>query len=322
MAWSFFMQALYEWIFIPAVKVKTEQYGCWKTYRTFEPLYRVCGPYIQTIYDRFCFWKHSRESVNYVRTFIDTQRGTKIALDWSHPTAGQQRSRYGIVLICPGIGGRSSDASVLELVNSFPDYTVCVYNRSNELVPPSMANVKDLHDVIHHISRVPSDTHVHVIGISAAGNLVLKYAGTYQNDRVATVVALSTGVDLVALRSKLTFDSLIDQVLYHKNGHWFHTHSLIALENALINTHNRYEYYLSHSSCTTLRSISVPTLYLASRDDPYLDDHQLECVIEATKENPFVSAVITSHGGHVSWVGKTNWLSDVIRDFIEFREGC
>jgi len=324
MTWYVIARAIYEWLFTPyANPIKMEQYGSWKTKQIFEPMYRCCGPHIQTIYDTMHLpWRRSKPVVNYTRDYMMSRHKVMVALDWVNNECDKE-----VVLICPGIGGRSTDISVLNLVSHFSKtFSVCVYNRENTLALPSKANVQELHDVIqcithpnrHGLARV-----VHVVGISASGNLVLKYAGEVENNRVKSIIAISNAVDLVAMRSKFTFEKWVDYALYEKNGHWFHTPSIIALENAMLYRDTSYtsiyDCYSKNSSRHDLKHIVTPTLYLASRDDPFLDKHQFELMIEATKENPYINVILTSHGGHVGWVSRTTnaWYTNVIDEFIQ-----
>lgn len=309
-------------------KQTTEYIGTWASTQNglldFKTPYIMSAALVQTMLSMMKTWTLTRESVDYKRTYLRSVSNKLIALDWIKTNS----SYSDLVLICPGIGGRSSDKSVLQIVNNIrkynefavTPYNVVVYNRATEFTMPSFPDIDELDYVMHFLTS--AGYKVTLVGLSAAGNLVLGYAGRKGKECLAEkVVAVSSAVDLVTIRTKIMFNKDIDNLLYTKNGIWHTDKSLIAMETEMVKASHAciYKYYDSISTTRLLKYISVPTLYIASRDDPLLDNHQINLVIDATKGNMNLNAVITSHGSHIDWVepkGGVDWLTRAILHFI------
>ncbi|HEX2191032.1 MAG TPA: hydrolase, partial [Longimicrobiaceae bacterium] len=67
-------------------------------------------------------------------------------------------------------------------------------------------------------------------------------------------------------------------------------------------------YYAASSSAGYLHGIRVPTLLLHSADDPFLPAEAIPRA--AARENPFITAAFTEHGGHVGFVAGTPWAPE------------
>ena len=60
------------------------------------------------------------------------------------------------------------------------------------------------------------------------------------------------------------------------------------------------DYYARSSSGQFLPRIRVPTLLIHAEDDPFVPEYVIPR--EAIRANPYLTAVITQHGGHVGFV--------------------
>jgi predicted alpha/beta-fold hydrolase len=67
-------------------------------------------------------------------------------------------------------------------------------------------------------------------------------------------------------------------------------------------------YYTASSSAHYLAGIRVPTLLLHSADDPFLPSDAIPRA--AARDNPFITAAFTEHGGHVGFVAGTPWAPE------------
>jgi len=62
------------------------------------------------------------------------------------------------------------------------------------------------------------------------------------------------------------------------------------------------DYYLRSSSLFLLHQVAVPTLVLASRDDPFVPSQVLSAMCRVTGEIDSFTVEITDRGGHVGWI--------------------
>ena len=164
------------------------------------------------------------------------------------------------------------------------------------------------------------------IGFSLGGNVLLKYLGE-QGARnpapISAAVAISVPYDLSAggdalerggmariyvgyfLRSlfakvhakrEILADILdLDSVWASKTLREFDDAATAKLHGFA----GAEDYYLKSSSNRFVQSIRVPTLLLHSRDDPFLPGAALPP--SAIEANPFLTLVLTEHGGHVGF---------------------
>lgn len=78
-------------------------------------------------------------------------------------------------------------------------------------------------------------------------------------------------------------------------------------------------YYAECSSGPVVGQIRRPTLLLSAMDDPLIPGG---CVPEAARSNPFVSLVLTEHGGHVGFVERSPlrprwWAEEQVMAFLD-----
>ena len=88
---------------------------------------------------------------------------------------------------------------------------------------------------------------------------------------------------------------------------------------------NLYQHYVDNSSVNVLKDICVSTLYVGSRDDPIINNEQIDLVKRAAMKNERITCVETSLGGHLGWMcfcddhdKKMWWLSRTIHDYLAF----
>lgn len=85
------------------------------------------------------------------------------------------------------------------------------------------------------------------------------------------------------------------------------------------------DYYSSSSSIKWLERISIKTLLLNAKDDPFLPPQVLEQVRNIARRNPHLELDFPAHGGHVGFVGGHNpfapayYLEQRVTDFLSRR---
>lgn len=186
----------------------------------------------------------------------------------------------------------------------------------------------------------------HVAGVSLGGNALLKYLGEHpgQNPQLQAAVSVSAPMDLVAAGNKLSEDWLCRQ-LYTR--HFLRTMRPKTLEKAtrfpgaidvtrlsraktlrdfddvytapMHGFKDAQEYWEKASSKPWLRYITLPTLVINARNDPFIPEPSLPGADEA-------SASVTLHqpaqGGHVGFTsgafpGHLNWLPARLARFFQ-----
>lgn len=185
---------------------------------------------------------------------------------------------------------------------------------------------------------------VALVGFSLGGNITLKYLGEQPpHPKVVAGAAISSPVDLAA--SARTLDHLWSNKLYL---HRF----LVSLIAKIEEKHHRFpgkldvqgmhrirtfrefddrytaplhgfedaaDYWARCSSKPVLKKISVPTLIISARNDPFLPD---ECFPFAEAEaNALVELDVPASGGHVGFVESNSstppWLESRVAGFLQ-----
>ena len=186
----------------------------------------------------------------------------------------------------------------------------------------------------------------HIAGVSLGGNALLKYLGEHpgQNPKLQAAVSVSAPVDLVAAGNKLSQDWACRQ-LYTR--HFLRTMRPKTMEKAtrfpgaidvtrlsraktlrdfddvytapMHGFKDAQEYWEKASSKPWLRYITLPTLVINSRNDPFIPEPSLPGTQDA-------SASVTLHqpaqGGHVGFTtggfpGHLNWLPAQLARFFQ-----
>lgn len=207
----------------------------------------------------------------------------------------------------------------------------------------------DLEAVIRHLEADPRVAGVAVLGFSGGGSVALKLAGQWAAGAPRSVLAVaSVSAPLDYLRVAPRMDGwtclpyryhvlrgLLDRArrfaeLHPERAHYRPADLLSvkrfrAFDRDVIGPMHGFtdvdRYYLEASSGRWLRHIAVPTLLLHSADDPMVP---ADSVVPWTRHaSPAVRAEITTHGGHLGWLGGldeaswvTGWSARRVLDFL------
>ena len=191
-----------------------------------------------------------------------------------------------------------------------------------------------------------------VIGFSLGGNVLLKWLGE-QGSQLDLFAAVAVSVPLVLSAcankldkgfSKFYRANLLRELKHYVLAKQRHLEKLGATQEAdklkqlgdlstiqsfwqyddrvvapLHGFHNVHDYYQRSSSRQFLKAITVPTLLIQSRDDPFMTSDVLP---HADELSPVVQLEITQGGGHVGFVSGLNpfnpvyWLEQRILTFL------
>ena len=189
----------------------------------------------------------------------------------------------------------------------------------------------------------------HAAGVSLGGNALLKYLGEHpeQSSWLEAAAGISVPLDLVAAGNHLSDDAF--------NRYVYSRYFLRSLKPKVLEKAKRFpgvidvmrisqardlrdfddaytapmhgfrdamDYWTQSSSKPWLRHISVPTLVLNARNDPFLPEPTLPSVEDAS---PNVLLHQPASGGHAGFVtgqlpGNLNWLAERLARFFSQRK--
>jgi predicted alpha/beta-fold hydrolase len=269
------------------------------------------------------------EGVAYQRERIETPDGDFLDLDWA--VKGSRR----LAVIAHGLEGDSRRAYALGMVKAHTrnGWDAVVWNARGCSGEPNRAlrfthsgATEDLHTVIAHVTVTRDYEEMALIGFSLGGNLTLKYLGECWrelNPRIKKAVTFSVPCDLRS--GSLQLAGLTNQI--------YMRHFLLSLRQKIrakmkvmpgkiddrdygqLRTFkdfdDRYtapihgfadaEDYWRQCSCRpALRRISIPTLLINARNDPFLAELCYPTTEAAA--NPNLHLEMPASGGHVGFV--------------------
>ena len=257
---------------------------------------------------------------------VETHDEDFLEIDW------HQRGNSKLVIISHGLEGNSRRAYILgmakeALKNGFDvlawNYRGCGEELNRKAIFYHSGATYDLDTIIQH--ALPKYDEIFLVGFSLGGNLTLKYLGEKrdQNSKIKKAVAISAPLDLGSscdqisrkafglytqrflktLRHKVEKKAL----LFPKEFNLTKFSSIRTLrdfdDNFTGPLHGFYdaeEYYQTNSSLQFLPGISVPTLVLNAKNDPFLSP---SCYpIELANKLDHVFFEFPKHGGHVGFM--------------------
>ena len=257
---------------------------------------------------------------------IETHDGDFLEIDW------HQRGNSKLVVISHGLEGNSSRAYILGMAkealnNGFDvlawNYRGCGEELNRKAIFYHSGATYDLDTIIHHASKKYEE--IFLIGFSLGGNLTLKYLGEKRErtPKIKKGVAISVPIDLgsscdqisktaFGLYTKRFLKTLRQKV--EKKAKLFPAEFDLAkfstiqtlrdfddtFTGPLHGFGDAEEYYQTNSSLQFLSGISIPTLVLNAKNDPFLSP---SCYpIELANKLDQVYFEFPKHGGHVGFM--------------------
>jgi predicted alpha/beta-fold hydrolase len=187
-------------------------------------------------------------------------------------------------------------------------------------------SIDDLETVIKHVDQTKHYHRIALIGFSLGGNVTLKLVGDlghYIDPRICAAVAFSVPCDLASsakwlehhtnrlymhrflktlsakVREKIqrfpnqVHDDGLDQMRTFREFDEAYTAPIHGFINA-------EDYWRQCSCATRLQNITIPTLLINAKDDPFLTP---ACYpVETAKKSPDFYLEIPKHGGHMGFV--------------------
>jgi uncharacterized protein len=206
----------------------------------------------------------------------------------------------------------------------------------------------DVRAVIQELIEQDGLSEIYVAGFSLGGNVVLKLAGEMGKrapEELQGVIAVSPSMDLpgcaeaierrsnllyhinfvLSLRNRMKRKARLFPEVYDASklrGIW----SIRKFDDIFTSRYSGFrdvaDYYQQASSLQFAKDITVPTLLLHAKDDPFIPFAAFEH--QEVRANPHIAVVATAHGGHVGFISASKdlaerfWYERQIVEFIQF----
>lgn len=310
----------------------------------FQPAWWCRGAHAQTLWARLL---RRTPEISYWRERLELPDGDFIDLDWSENGSGP------IVIVLHGLEGSSSSPyarGIMRAIERRGWRGVVMHFRGCSGEPNRLArsyhsgDTGDLAYLVNLLRRREPRTALAAVGFSLGGNVLLKWlgkSGKTANLRAAVAVSvpyvlhqaadrLNRGFSrlyqwqllrclcrsVVEKRGKMELPLLTRNLATLKSFRDFDEHVTAPLHGFDSANH----YYTVSSSRQYLKGITVPTLLLQARDDPFMTEKAIPLADELPEA---VSLEVSPHGGHVGFVAGTwpwrprYWLEERIPRYLE-----
>lgn len=310
------------------------------------------GGHLQTIYARSLGQNYA---VAYRRERWETPDGDFIDLDW---LADGRKDGGKLLVLFHGLEGCSASHYALSLMAHalrthwsavVPHFRGCSGEANRLLRGYHSGDSREIDWILRRLKGIRRQARLHVVGVSLGGNMLLKWLGE-EGDSASKVIeraaAVSAPLDLVAAAREL--DSGVKKLLYTRYFLRFmrpkalakiagHNLTVDARAICASRTFRQFDdlftarvhgfkdavdYWTRSSSKPWLKQITLPTLILNARNDPFLPESALPSGDEVSNR---VTLDFPRDGGHVGFVtgrfpGSLDWLPNRIFSF--FKESC
>jgi len=296
----------------------------------FKPAWWLKNPHLQTIFPALLRRKVQIETR---RERFELADGDFLDLDWVGGETGP------IVIVLHGLGGSVNShyarGLLRQLANAnmrgvFMHFRGCSGEPNRLVRSYHSGETNDISEVVAFLQQCEPKTPLAVVGFSLGGNVVLKWLGEKKHQPVFAAVAVSVPFELqkaadrvnrglsrlyqwrllrtlheaVRLKEKkikLPFD--VEKALKAKSFWQFDT-----LVTAPIHNFKDVHHYYNASSCRQfLNKITVPTLILHAKDDPFMTQDAIATEIELSEK---ITLELSERGGHLGFVtGKFPWAA-------------
>lgn len=262
----------------------------------------------------------------YTRERITTPDNDFLDLDWLRQ--GSQK----LVIVSHGLEGNTHRAYIKGMArvffqNGFDvltwNYRGCSGEMNRQLRFYHSGATDDLHTVVEHALHQQAHQEIYLVGFSLGGNLTLKYLGESRarTPLIKRAATFSVPVDLHTSCIQIS-----------KPGNWMYSNRFLkSLKKKVIQKaqsikeldtrgidrvktlmefddnftgpvhgfKNAIDYYQQSSALKYMAGISVPTLLVNAKNDPFLSP---ECFpVEQFRQHDFIQMETPKHGGHVGF---------------------
>ncbi len=317
---------------------------------SFTPSIFLRNRHIQTLYAPL-FRKDINLNIEIER--FDFDDGDFVEAHWHNRPSPNQNSP--IVILFHGLEGSYRSPYIRGIMSALADIgysSVLMHFRGCSDIPNNLArayhsgDTQDARVWIEYLAQTYPHSHLHAIGYSMGGNVLLKLLSEWQTEsplKSAISVSAPMQLDICASTMMNGFTQIyqIHLLKYLKRTLLakYQNHdieSMIGLSkkdvkniksirefddkytSKIHNFGNAQNYYDKSSAKQYLHLITTPTLIIHSIDDPFMTPQILPSINQIS---PSIELEITKYGGHVGFVGGTiwkprYWLEDRIIEFF------
>jgi predicted alpha/beta-fold hydrolase len=306
---------------------------------SYEPPARLWNGHLQTIIPSL----FRKVSVPYVRERIDTPDDDFLDLDWAYSndeSKASHSSLKSLVILTHGLEGSSTSPYLAGMVQHLTQqgftclawhYRSCSGQMNRQQRFYHVGETGDL-DLVVQYALAKGYRTIYLVGFSAGGNVTLKYLGEKGKavqSALKKAVVFSVPVDLMGSSRRLEqWDSLVYNYRFSRTlkrkvlekaavmPGIFPTEAIRKarnvreFDNSFTAPMNGFrdvtDYYTQSSSLPFIPAITIPTLVVNAKNDPFLSP---ECFPEAlARELPNVWMEFSAQGGHCGFPSRTGGI--------------
>ncbi|QJW90953.1 alpha/beta hydrolase [Spirosoma taeanense] len=306
---------------------------------SYQPPARLWNGHLQTIIPSL----FRKVAVPYVRERIDTPDDDFLDLDWAygHQMPDSESGSKTLAILTHGLEGSSTSPYLVgmakHLVQNGLDclawhYRSCSGELNRQQRFYHIGETGDLHFVINY-ALSKGYQHLYLLGFSAGGSVTLKYLGEqgeHTNPAIRKAVVFSVPLDLMGSARRLEqWDSLVYNYRFNRTlkrkvlqkaevmpgvfptAQVRKARSVREFDNLFTAPMNGFrdvtDYYTRSSSLQFIPKITVPTLIVNARNDPFLSP---ECFpTDLARELPNVWMEFPEQGGHCGFPPKEGTIN-------------
>lgn len=334
---------------MPTLLFKTNAYAA----EPYKAPFWLPGGHLQTIVASLL---STGSAVKYRRERWELNDGDFIDVDWAEPhTSDLVAQKKPVLVIFHGLEGNSQSQYAKSLIGAAISkgwHGAVIHFRGCSGEPnrlPRFYYAGDSMEINTMLSRVRAlypDNPIYAVGYSLGGNALLKWLGEFGTDsmpNISKAVAVSAPIDLKA--SAVSLDRGLNRFLYTPmfvysmrpkalalskrfpglldDQRIHHAKTIHDIDNAvtsvLYGAKDASDYYRRNASKPFLKNITLPTLIINAKNDPFLP---AEFLPSADEVSASVTLDYQEQGGHVGFYSpfansKHGWLPSRIIEFLE-----
>ena len=273
-----------------------------------------------------------RISVHYQRERLELPDGDFMDLDWR-----EDHKTDHLLILCHGLEGSSLSKYMMGMTQYALRQSWNVLNvnfrscsgEMNRLLPSyHHGKIDDLGYVVNQVLENRDYPHIHLMGFSLGGNVIIKYLGVHEDrvdPRIKSAVGISVPSDLHSCSAALderqnflytyNFRRLLKTKLAQKNDmfpgafdyskfdqvkSWWEFDTTFT--SKIFGFKDATEYYDQGSANNFLHTVRRPTLIINALNDPFLKEPSYP--YEKVDRNDMLHLITPKRGGHVGFALK------------------
>ncbi len=316
----------------------------------FHPPFALRNPHVQTIVGTYLRITDRPQAT--VRHEVELANGDRLVLHDDCPSEWQSGDR--VVILMHGLAGSHQSTYMVRTAVKLNQAGIRTFRKdlrghgagfalANEFGHAGRSD--DVGPALHFVNELCPESQITLVGFSLSGNIVLKYLAEHSRSTPAcldSVVTVSPPIDLMACGRNLRrgfnrfydreFVKCLHQLAYHRHRSVpeLGANPLVSMPPRLWEFDDQYtapmsgfdgieDYYARCSAGRLLKDVRVPTIILASADDPLVPS----TIYERYPMSSAITLHMAQHGGHLGFVGQSGvdpdcrWMDWRIVDFVK-----